>query len=192
MGSSKVKPIVMRDTGFWTGDYSAIISAVAATGSRNWTTPQTGGDKVTSGVLGITSEDWTDIRGPKYRNTEMIGAMVAKLSYGEATDYIVSAAPNLLYASNTSEYKDHTAGDNKGTQIHSEMIMGEQLTALVKAMQATPETPLGAGRARPGLSHGTLTIDADMFIEKGSMCDACRGTWNKLIQAYAGSTYRIA
>jgi len=191
LGESNVKPIVMRDPDLW-NDYSSVIAAVVSAKSRDWTSPQTAGTRVTNGALKISNESWSDIRGRKYQNTEMVGAMVAKLSYADATDYVVTAAPNMLFASNTSSYKDHTAGDNKGTQIHAEMTMGAQLMALVTAMRDAPETAQGAARPRPGLSAGALLIDADMFIEKGSMCDGCLGTWNRLIRDYPASTYRIA
>ena len=179
LNQSKVKPLILCDTDFWPdANYPEIIEAIAESISRDWTSPQQAGTKLT-GSQGIAAEAWTALRGRKYRNTEMIGIMLAKLAHGTATDYVVSAAPNILYKSSNKTYLDHTAGDNPGTQIHSEMSMGAQLAALITALKGC------RGFVATGLS-----IDADLFIEKGSMCDGCLGTWTRLIQPFAGSQYR--
>lgn len=70
------------------------------------------------------------------------------------------------------------------------MIMASQLAALVHAMAAGQETPPGARAARRGLTAGGLDIDADVFIEKGSMCPGCAGTWDRLLTEYT-VTYRL-
>ena len=184
LGQSKVKPLLMVDPDFWAdATYPQIIQAIADSVSRDWTTSsrQTGTKK--TGSVGIKRQVWRDLRGQKYAATEMIGAMLAKLLWRRNktvhADYVVSAAPNMVFNTRTQRYLDHTAGDNPGGQVHSEITMGAQLKALVDAL-----------RGCYGFTAGTLTIDADLFIEKGSMCDACRGTWNTLIQGYAGSAYR--
>lgn len=185
LGQSKVKPLVMCDTDFWANAaYAQIIQAIADSVSRDWTTPQQAGTRKSG--AGINVDDWDTLRGKKYQNTEMLGAMVAKLTYGTdagqvhaPTDYVVSAAPNMLYSSKKGAYLDHTKGDNAGGQIHAEMSMGAQLCALVDALKGTR-----------GFLASKLKIDADLFIEKTSMCDGCLGTWNKIIEAYPGSQYR--
>ena len=186
LGQSQMRPLVMCDTDFWPdATYPEIIEAIAESVARDWTTPQQAGTKKT-GSQGIKPTVWSDLRGRKYRNTEMIGMMLTKLTYGTATgagapptDCIVSAAPNVLYNSTTKKYLDHTAGDNPGTQIHAEMSMGAQLKALIEALKGCR-----------GFLATKLKIDADLFIEKGSMCDGCRGTWTTLIGPYPGSEFR--
>lgn len=114
-------------------------------------------------------------------NTEMVGAMIVCMGYSSeahpVTDYVVSAAPNLLYKQNTREYKLHTSGDNDGTQIHSERFLATQLEALFEALKGVQETPRGSYTQRGGLSGGEVRASVDVFIEKGSMCTACSNTW---------------
>ena len=201
LGSSKVKPLVMCDTLFWSRDaYENIIKAIASAGTRNWTTPQDAGKKITGGAAGISDPEWQTFRGVKYRATEMIGAMIVCLTYPiggnqtPATDYLVSAAPNMLFKSNAradQKYKDHTSGDNDGTQIHSEMFFAAQLAELIRKMKAARETPQGSHQAVTGLSRGGLTCDVDMYIEKGSLCGGCSATWEKFKADHAGTSYRI-
>ncbi len=189
MGASKVKPLVMCDPDFWTEqDYPEIIEAIVAAASRDWKAAQTAGDK--SNSKGVAKAKWTAIRGKAYESVEMIGAMLVRMSYDDAKDYVVSAAPNLLYNTGAKTYAVHpNKGDNQGTQIHSEMIMGEQLLALVAAMKGATELPLGQKVARKGLSAGDLSIDVDLFIEKAAMCGGCEGTWNDHLK---GVDYRLA
>jgi hypothetical protein len=142
----------------------------------------------TGGAAGINNTQWTTIRGVDYRGAEMIGAMMARLVYTEnaasVTGYVVSAAPNILYKSSTAAYSAHNSGPagNDGTQVHSEMIMAAQLTALLAAVEATQEPIPNSTRTRPALSGGQLNIDVDLFIEKGTMC---RG-----LQGYLGHVFR--
>ena len=100
----------MRGTTFWVDtDYASIIGAIAGAGSRDSTSTHTTGDRTAGGSAGISQPQWNIFRGTKYQNTEMIGAMVAKLTYGKDsnfnTDYLVSAAPNVLFNTTTQTYK---------------------------------------------------------------------------------------
>jgi len=187
LGQSKVKPLLMCDLNFWAQDiYELMVQSIANAVTRDWTSPQQAGTKVKGGQ-GINSDDWTTYRGDDYKNTVMIGMMIAKLTYGVAvgktnapTDYLVSAAPNVLYNSKKKSYLDHIPkGDNDGTQIHSEMSMAAQLKALFVAL----------GNSR-NFVVTDLKCDADIFIEKGSMCDGCLGTWTQLAKSYPGVIYR--
>jgi hypothetical protein len=163
---------------------------------RDWTNPADFGAAGTGGATGINSTQWTTIRGVDYRGAEMIGAMMARLVYSEdgasVTDFVVSAAPNILYKGSTGTYSTHNSGPtgNDGTQVHSEMIMAAQLTALLAAVKATQEPLPDSNRTRPALSAGQLNIDVDLFIEKGTMCAGCTGTWDTFFETYAGN-YRI-
>jgi hypothetical protein len=194
LDNSKVKPLVMSDTKFWDDStYPDIIEAIVKTKSRDWTTPQTAGT-LTKGSSGIAKATWTALRGKAYESAEMIGAMLACLSYETDTntfkDYIISAAPNLLYNTQSKVYRLHpNKGDNDGTQLHSEIIMGEQLLALLAAMEAAQELPHGSNVSRKGLSGGKLTIEVDLFIEKAAMCGGCLGMWNDKM---AKASYRVA
>ncbi len=143
-----------------------------------------------------TIRKWTTIRGVDYRGAEMIGTVIARLVYTEncasATGFVVSAAPNILYKSSTAAYSTHNSGPtgNEATQVHSEMIMAAQLTAFLAAVEATQEPIPNSTRTRPAFSGGQLNIDVDLFIEKGTMCAGCRGTWDTFFGTYAGD-YRI-
>lgn len=184
LGQSKAKPLLMCDLDFWAQDvFEQMVQTVANAVTRDWTTPQNAGNR-RQGGQGITSQVWDGYRGNKYRNTVMIGIMLAKLQYGIAQgntlppiDFVLSAGPNILFKDG---YKDHPVqGDNKGTQIHFEMSMAAQLGALIEALRGTPR-----------FNVGQLTGDVDLFIEKGSMCDGCIGTWDTFKGKYAGFTYR--
>jgi hypothetical protein len=184
LGQSKAKPLLLCDLGYWGQDtYELMVATVASALTRDWTSPYVAGNK-RKGGQGITGKTWGDYRGDDYKDTVMIGIMLAKLTYGDAvgttrppTDYIVSAAPNVLFKSG---YKNHPVrGDNDGTQIHFETSMAAQVKALI----------LGLGNTR-GFLASKLKCDTDLFIEKGSMCDACLGTWDKLKESYAGVEYR--
>lgn len=190
---AKIKPLVLCDTGFFSADsYAGIIDAMSSTGMRNWDDPQTPKQPAKAT---ITKRQWTDFRGREYANTEMIGSMLVKIVYRsgdfEPVDFIVSAAPNMLFGK--GKYADHTAGDNKaGGQIHSEIFMCAQLSALLSAMKAARETPVHTQTRRAGLSAGPVEIDAQMYIEKGSLCDGCRGTWNQLVTRVATDNITVA
>lgn len=176
----KIKPLVLCDPGFFSSDsFSAIITAMGNTGMRDWSNPQT---PKQAAKATITKRQWTEFRGREYANTEMIGSMLVRMVYHwgdfDAVDFVVSAAPNMLWGK--GKYSDHTKGDNKsGGQVHSEIFMCAQLDALLSAMRAAQENPVNTETRRQGLSGGALEIDAQMYIEKGSLCDGCRGTWNQ-------------
>ncbi|HTU20113.1 MAG TPA: hypothetical protein VMG10_18760 [Gemmataceae bacterium] len=189
LDNSKVKPLVMCDTEFWNErGYPQIIEALVAAESRDWTTPQTAGTK-TKVSKGVSSAKWKSIRGKAYEDAEMVGAILVRLAYDESSDYIVSAAPNLLFNTKSKKYKVHpNTGDNDGTQLHSEVLMGEQLLALIDAMKGASETNPLTNKSRGGLSAGDLTIDIDIFIEKQEMCGGCKGMWKDRMSA---TTYRV-
>lgn len=89
-------------------------------------------------------------------------------------------ATGLLYNSQAKTYGNHTASDNKGTQIHFEMVVGQQLVVLINRL------------IQAGFQKNTLRFDVDLLIEKSSMCEGCRGTWNNIVvPALPGSIYRI-
>jgi hypothetical protein len=163
---------------------------------RDWQNENDFGAVAGGGAAGINNTQWGIIRGVDYRNAEMIGAMMARITYtangSSVTDFVVSAAPNILYKTSTASYSTHSSGPqgNDGTQVHSEMVMAAQLEALLTAVQATPEPIPGSTRTRPALSGGQLNIDVDLFIEKGTMCAGCTGTWDTFFDTYAGQ-YRI-
>lgn len=184
LGQSKVKPLLMCDLGYWAEDvYKLMVQTIANAVTRDWTSPQVAGTKRTGGQ-GITTKTWEGYRGDDYQDTVMIGIMMAKLTYGlpaanqlPPTDFVVSAAPNMLFKGG---YKNHPVrGDNDGTQIHFETCMAGQLRALFQALKG----------AR-GFTISELKCDTDLYIEKGSMCDACLGTWNGLKKDFAGVEYR--
>jgi hypothetical protein len=190
LGTGGVIPWVLRDTLFWSAsDYPRIINAAAATKSYDWDLAAP--TKTASGLSGIKKTAWEEIRGTTYDNTEMVGVMLATLTYDNNTVRIISAAPNVLYSEKTG-YSNHlkTAKGNVAGQNHSEMLFAAQLTALVKELKDNDEIPTGAFTPRKGLSQGALGIDVDLMIEKNVMCVGCSAVWKAFTTAHTGAIYR--
>lgn len=183
LGTTKIKPIILRDEGFWPTDkYEEAVAAIAGAGYGAWSTPANAWDRVDGGV-GIKKVLWESLKTGTWKDTEMVACMIARIARGDnQADYFVSAAPNMLHKPLAVGYASHTKGDNKGTQIHAEMSMAEQLNAVIEKICSIQETPTGIGSMqRRGPAREALTVEADLFIEKGEMCDGCQGTWSARI-----------
>jgi hypothetical protein len=221
LGQTSFRPLILCDPAFWNANsYPDIIGAIADANMRDWTATSANG-ALTTGATGIPSGTWTNLRqvAVGFGNTEMIGLMLVMLRYGGFIDFLVSAAPNMLFVNNpqatanqnrgntgaptiAGTWNSHGGGDNNGTQVHAEMVLAGQLLAFHSAMTTVRSQPiepsLAAVVAKPGLqtmvtppqpavrgrnappplpAEEVMTIDVDLFIEKGSLCPGCFGTW---------------
>ncbi len=196
----KIRPLILHDPDFWPlADYLKIVAEIGEKPNRDW--ESTNVTKAMAGVSTLGQTAWDTLRGKKYKGTVMVGAMVAALEYCNMKDFVVSAAPNILYKAPKSAkegdgYKPHLVkGDNTGEQIHTEMIFAAQLQSLFTAMKDATEIPRGQQIAVPGLSKGIASADVDILIEKSSLCPGCTGTWQQFDAWMTGEkhplTYRM-
>ncbi len=161
----------------------------------------------------LNPTNWQTIRGTEYRNTLVVGVMLAKLKYerrqeldslgrevkipGSYVDYVVSFAPNQLYDSRLQRWSNHvgTSTSNAGGQVHAEIFLAGLLGAFLDQLKGGTEQYTRAEGVKwvkedyAALSAGFLTFDGHISIHSGSvaqvMCPACTGTWTTFTKNYS-------
>lgn len=213
-----VNPVVMMDEKLrWQqAEFNKdIVNAVDNAGYRDF---GQGGAKKT-GQKGINASQWDTLKGTDYKNTEMIGVMLAKLTSGTDVTWVVSASPNMLWVSGKQEqdkkgtagkkgkdideedekkpksppgtYEDHlSSATKKGKGNEGGQIHFEQFMA-AQLLALLNHIQSIAKTTKKAFDPKKVSIDADLYLSgKNLLCPGCVGTWKSLGEKVAKADYR--